>query len=651
MNQPLRSPLLLLSLAIAACGGNNNADNTPTNTVTAPSGGERTQPAAAPDDVSEVAAPNELVALVRTPSLREVVARVSGLGALPEAQVNAGALALVGELLGNGELVRVVRTDRAMDGAVVFAGGRPAVVFSVSVPAPAETARQLGNAFRTRPLGNGVLELTAQPAQQSRGKDMPPVSASPEDATLCFVSPTPTPGEGRLTCTNGARTALERVTPYLARTLTRREVRADAIVAQVFPTAVRATFGADATRAFEETDRTIDREMSGASQGPMRHAEVRQPIARLLHEIVGNLRGVWSETQAVELALSFDDRRVRLVGNVDLQNPTGSFVRAMVDGARSAPPLPEQHLQRISTNSAIVLSGTLAHQAFSPYIAPLREISVALARQEARLPPALVTQLETAITHFGEMDVSVVAGAEADAQGRALSVSVARYTDAAHATQAVADTRSLMALLRNATLTRSVDTLLRQLDARQQINWRLVRDLPTTGLPAGSYAFQIPKLDGLITGNSAAAATPEGARRRPAGGAAATAANAADQYLMVPDGAYITVVHGRDVRAQWAEVARRTGAPLDLQLHGARAGALSMSLLPAGIPNTMLLATDPDRVRNAERARAVVSRMPDHGATPITLRMSNAPADSQHRFVFELEVQTATITGLAAGLR
>jgi hypothetical protein len=172
------------------------------------------------------------------------------------------------------------------------------------------------------------------------------------------------------------------------------------------------------------------------------------------------------------------------------------------------------------------------------------------------------------------------------------------------------------------------------------MQWNLIRELPTLGLPAGAFAFQLPDFSKIARDLREGSTAPSPRRRRPP-------PTPVLQYIMVPDGAYVTVVSGADARAQWTAAAARTGAPLDLAAHGIRAGALTMSIVPAGLPN-LLVATDPSGATNM---RTRIERMPDHGATPAILRMSNAEVDGSQRFSFDIEVQAATLRGIAAAMR
>jgi hypothetical protein len=653
MTHALRSRIALLTLCLAACGGgatNSNANsNANANANGATSGSEQTQAVVAQDDVSEVAAPNELVALVRATSVRAVASRIARFGFLSEAQANGMASEILSQFLGNEALSRVVRTERPMDGAVVLAGGRWAFVVSFAVPTPSETVRRVGNGYRSRSVGNGVIELTLQRDEQQSGPRDPEDDIEREE-NVCFVSPTPSPAEGRLTCTTGARSALELVTPFLARTLTRRDSRQDAIVATVFPNAVRAMAGSDVNRGFDELDRSVDRELgSSANQGLLRHADLRQALLRFAQDVTGNLRSLWTETHGIDLAVTFDDQRVRLVGSVDLHNPTGSYARGLIEGSRAAPAMPEQFLQRIPSDVGMVITGGFGQQLAAPFARPINDIVTALARSEARLPAPLVTQLQGVITHMFDHSASVAAGVGADAQGQLGSISISRFNDPTHATQFVADYRQTVTILRNPAFSRAVDTFMRQMDVpRVNIDWRQVRELPATGLPAGSFVFQTPDFQAIARQvNETPARPPTGPRPR----AARPAAVPVHQYLVVPEGAYVTIVHGRDVRAQWAQVAARTGPAIDLAAHGARPGAFAMAIIPAGFPSLMAGSGAPDAARTAATTRTFINRMPDRGATPAIFRMSNAEVDGNQRFSLEIEVQASTLTGLAAAMR
>lgn len=641
MKQQLPTRAALLTLALAACGGNNTAITTTTTaTTTTTSGNERSNTVVAQDDVSEVAAPNDLVAVIRATSVRAVAARVARYGFLTESDATGKATELIAQMLGNEPLSRLVRTERPMDGAVVFSGGRPSFVSSFAVPIPSETVRRLGNAFRSRSVGNGVIELTPQRDEQQSGSRDPEDEES--DALVCFVSPTPTPTEGRLTCTTGAPSGLESVTPFLARTLTRRETRQDAIHATVFPNALRAMMGAEISRSYDEADRTIDSNLANSNARPLNHPDVRTPLVRLAHDMVANNRALWSETSGINLTLSFDDQRVRLVSSFDLHNATGSAMRALIEGSRAAPALPEQLLQRVPTDAGVIVTGSWAHQAFAPYGGPLTEIAVALARSEARLPAPMLTQLQTVLTHLFDNDLSNVTGVFGDSANHLASVGVTRFSDDAHATQFVTDGRTAISILRNPAFSRAVETFLRQADApRMNIDWRQVSELPSRGLPAGAFAFQLPDFPTLV--QQARSGAPTTGRRVPAVPPV--------QFLLVPEGAHVTIVIGRDVRATWTQISARAGAPLDLALHGARAGAFTMSLVPAGLASLMASLGDADLARTASAVRTVVARMPDRGATPAILRMSNAEVDGDQRFSLEIEVQVSSLTGLAAAMR
>lgn len=645
MKQQLRTRAALMSLALAACGGNNNATtnaNTTTTTTTT-SGNERSQTVVAPDDVSEVAAPNELFALIRATSVRAVAARIARYGFLTESDATGKATELLSQLLGNEALARLVRTERPMDGAVVFGGGRTSFVSSFAVPIPSETVRRLGNGFRSRSVGNGVIELTPQVDEQQSGPRDPEQDSS-GDEFVCFVSPTPSPSEGRLTCTTEARSALETVTPFLARTLTRRETRQDAIVATVFPNAVRAMMGADITRELDQADRGIDSELGNSTRRPLNHADVRTPLVRMLHDAMANVRALWSETQGLDLAISFDDQRVRLSGSIDVRNPSGSAARALIEGTRSAPALPEQFLQRIPTDAGFIMTGSFSHQIWAPFARPFTDITVALARNEARLPAAMVTDLQTVLTHMFEQDTSVAVGVYGDSANHLNSVGVIRLADEAHATQLVGDYRRAITILRNPTFTRAIETFLREIDAPpMRVDWRQIRELPTRGLPAGAFAYQMPNFRALAQQARTGVA--------PTGRNARTPAAAPLQYLVVPEGGYVTVVHAPDVRAAWTQISARAGAPLDLALHGARTGTFTTSIVPAGVAGLMAASGEAESVRMAGNVRTVVSRMPDRGTTPAILRMTNAEVDGNQRFSMEIEVQVSTLTGLAAAMR
>jgi hypothetical protein len=644
---PSRAPAALLSLVLVSCAGNQATSGGPSIAPPEPrpaSGSEQERPSAASqDDLSEVAAPAELLALVRSASVRTIASRIARFGVVTEAQASEVTGELLSTLLGGPALARLVHTDRPMDGALVFAGGEPTFVVSLAVPAPSEVLRRLGASTRPISLGNGVFELAApeaQRSQQSPTDDEDTAGDERSDRVTCFVSPTPNAREGRLTCAQRSRAALESVTPFLARTLPRRALGQEGIVATVFPAAVRTVGGQDALRGIDEFDRELDRDLARTSTGPLARTEIRQPFARILHELAVNLRALVNETSGLDLAVSVDERGLHFTSSVDVRNPTGSLVRGLVEGSRAAPPLPSQNLSRIAGDAGIVLGGSLTHQVWASQAAAVVELLSALARTEARLSAPQVAQLREILTSGLGTDLSVLSSSAFDPQGRPRSVTLLRAADEARANALVANFRRLFAIVRTPSFTRAIDGLLRDAEVSVRVPWAQLRELPTAGLPAGSFAMQLPDFATIANQlRSGSRPTPGGSG--PGRRSAAAPPPAVLQYLIVPEGAQVTVVGGAAARTLWTAVNANTGAALDPAARGIRQGALAMSISPAGVIDSF--AASPEIASNVARLRAILAQMPDRGATPILFRLSNAEVDGAQRFSFELEVPSSAI--------
>ncbi|MDP3276903.1 MAG: hypothetical protein Q8Q09_17005 [Deltaproteobacteria bacterium] len=620
----------LLSLVLVSCAG-----NTQTQTVTVPdttSSGNQAPPPAPRDDVSEVAAPSELVAIVRATNARAISERLTQLGIATDAQARAAADQLLTEFLGSRELARAVSRDQPMDMAVLLGAGRPMMVLSVGVGSPAEVSTRLANSFRARPLGNGVIALDpVQSAQQQAASDGQDEGEDiVEDAMHCLLSPTPTEGQGRLTCTKGAESGLTLVTPFMARTLTRRQTRENAIVATVFPVAMRALLGREATAAFDQAERQSATMLSNQSTGPLRHAELRAPLARLVGELIANGRATFNELSGIDMVLSMDNDIVRLSQSIELRAPSGSLVRAMIDGSRNVPAAPEQHLERIAPDAGFYFSAGLS---LTPFAATLRTVSeavVVLAQREARMPAAQVAQLRQVAESVTTMSATAVGGVVLANTGESSGVSVARFATPAAATAYVSDIRRMVGLLRSAPFARSMQALGTAFDVENVPDLRQVRELPTRGLPAGSFAYSLPDLSRVARGARPAA---RGAAPRPT------------QQLLVVEGDHVTVVSGVDMRAAWAAASARTGAaPAALASVPVRPGTMTLAMMPSAIANLFAMS------QNAGSSTPPAQPIVVPSQSPLVMRMHNADSDGATRFAWDFEISAQALTALVRTL-
>lgn len=637
---------LALVSALTACRGSTQTDTTTTTTGTQSSGGglstgtdQTVANQSAQFDVSEVAAPTELLGLIRATSLQAITARAVRLGLLPEAQATEMGLGLVRELVGDSTIAALFDATQPVDGALLWTENRPQFVVAFGVAPVGETSRRLGNRFRLNGLGNGVMELVRATART----DDPQAEDDSQDIR-CFISPTPQPAHARMTCTRSSRAALEAVTPFMARTLPRRETRQDAIVATIFPATARTAFGADVLRGFDEAEASIGRPpTSNPSSALFNHPDVRTAGERFAREIVANLRTVWNESQGLDLVVSVDDNSAHLVGSADLHNPTGSLVRALTEASRTAPAWPDANLQRIPTDGGFTAGYSLNLSTFAPFARILDDLTTAIGRHAGRVTPAQLQQLQTLVSNIATAsNASAIQGMTLDAQQYPIWVSVARCAEASAPTTIIQSIRAAVGLVHQPAILQVVRDFQRdptmRLVSRSLPDLAQVRELPATGLPAGSFLLQYPETDGNFV-NAPPPPPPQPNRGvRAPRTSTATPATPTRQWLFVPDGASYTTVSARDARAAWALISARTGPAVDPAALGMRQGAITANFS---------LATIEAIVRTGSGGPSqTTARLPDQGRTPIVLRMGTSEVDGNTRFQFSLDVQAVTLRGL-----
>ncbi len=636
--------LALVAAQALGCRGtanNTNTNNTIVTTAFATGTDQTVANQSAQFDVSEVAAPAELLGLIRASSLQAVIARAIRLGLLNEATASAMSAGLLQEFVPDSNIVRIIDRNRPIDVALIWADRRPQMVLAFGVGSIGEATRQLGNRYRLNGLGNGVMELVPTASQPND-----PQQEDEAAGLRCFLSPTPQPTQARMTCTQGARAALESMTPFMARTLTRRDARQDAVVATVFPAAARVAFGTQVLQGFDEVEAELARPSATSPHASLfAPPEVRAVGERLAHEVVANLRSVWNESQGLDLTISADDNGAHLTGSVDVHNPSGSLVRAMTEAARTAAPFPDSQLQRIPTDGGVTGAMSLNLTSFAPLTRMLDELVVAVARHSAQVSPAQLQQMQAlATTVIVNTSSSTVSGMTVDSQRQPVWITVTRCADASGPTALIQAVRSALILIHRPAIVRAVqalqnDSTFRPLSGSVP-DLTMVRELPATGLPAGSILLQFPERRPL-----AVSAPPSAAPNR--GRTANSRPNASNpvsvtQLLLVPDGASYTTVSARDARAAWTTALARTGPVMDPAAMGFRPGTIGLSFSLAGLDAMMSAGSQ----SSTPSAGAALARMPDQGRTPITLRMSTADIDGNTRFQFAVDMQAVTIRSL-----
>ena len=218
-------------LALSACGG-----PPPLPPAVPAARQEPPPPAEAPPDLSPVAEPAGLVLVGRVSKADAILKTLAAWTRLP--------------LPGGAELVRSITDDsvadavdlsQPVDGAIVLGGSTrdPKLLIALSVPVrsfdDAKTKLSNGHRLTTGKNGQFLIEgIGKSGAKKGRGLAKGEEEED-EDGETCVLAPAPSSG-ARLVC--GEREAIDALSPYLTRTVTRQKWSSD-VHLEVSPAAVR----------------------------------------------------------------------------------------------------------------------------------------------------------------------------------------------------------------------------------------------------------------------------------------------------------------------------------------------------------------------------------------------------------------------------
>ncbi|MEI8258922.1 MAG: hypothetical protein WCJ30_24905, partial [Deltaproteobacteria bacterium] len=582
----------------ASCGGATQGTHTTTND-NAVQQAQRARPADQTPDVSEVPAPADLLATMRLSSVNQVIERVgalTGMGDMIRSQVD--------EMIGNwhGGLANLFDRSAPVD-LVVIARGRNDVdvVFAFGGPSMDEIERGLANSHRLVPLPNGVrrLETTTPPSQSSSTQN-------------CFASPTPRPAVTRIVCSDHANVA-ESVLPYVARTLTRREVAANALTFEVSMDVARRNLVGDAIRQLAQGREQFDQNISGRSAGL--DPALRDALIPLAHDALDALQGLLTDPTRYYAALTFGADRITLHQELDLQTPHSTLLQAIINAARPQGPVPPAMLAHLMPGGYVYAAGTFDETGLQPSMQRLIQIGEMLIAHDTALDAADQAALRAAldaIPQLGRLTEAMSMGA--DAEGHPW-VTAGVHSPTMQSAQWIASTRAMLAAMRRPHIQGEIRRLLALANVTLP-DLGALRELAVTGLPAGTLLVQFPSFRALTEaamGRASSAPPPAAAPargRRPRRGAAAAPVDPGTQLLIAPDGADAVMTMGRDARAIYTQYMSNTTPGVDPQYVSSPGAAMVSAMVLGGLPNLMRATSE----RESRQLATALQALPDHGS-------------------------------------
>jgi len=605
-----RWPLALTLLTVTRCA--STAQNTPRNeqpTATPVASAQAPAPLSVPQ------APAGLIVQVHAASLGPIAERIGGLVSL-SSRVPAVLDELLADVVGHDPaLAAVVDRGAPVRFALVGRGqGDPEFAFAFGIPHAADTEQRLGQSHRVgeRTL-DGVRVLT------------PTETAGRRRRNVCAIVETGADSSSRLVCSATAE-ALDRLGPWMARGAS-PQVAPFTVRAELAVEALRGQYGEMATLLLTQAASSgVDGLMTLVPE-PSRSPAVREAMGGVLDLFTETARSIVSDLSAGSLTLAVEPDRMVLSSEMAMRGSQATLVRA-VTAATQGNTLPTELTANMPAGGVGYTAASVDLEPLRPTLQRFANLLVAVVRGDGRTAlrapdaDALRAALEHLVGALGRTRVAATSGADAD--GAPWSASTLRYGDAQGPTGMVGRAREVITALRRPAVTRNINSLftLAMGTAATRQNpapdMRQLGEVTIRGLPAGSFAFSIPRIN-----LSPASVTPAFAAgsRRPAVLPAARPINTV--VALIPQGNDLRVVSGPDAATVARHAASATPTPGGADAHAApdaaawaaAGGWAAMLLVPAGLPN-FLRRTDANGAGDFER---MLATLPQHGRNPVTI--------------------------------
>jgi hypothetical protein len=625
----------LLAL-LSACGGAAQGARSSTTEQAMQPRARAPEPAV---DLSEVPMPDDVVAIVRTASINALVDRVgqlTGMNEIIRAQVDEGFANW------RSPLANLVDRNGAVDLVVVHRGHNDTdVAFAFGGPSMDEVERALANSHRLVPMSNGARRLEATSDDAAH------------DGTQCIVSPSLRPAVTRIVCGEHLP-VVEHIAPFVVRTLARREIAPNAVTLEMPMEAARRNLLADTVQTLERRRAEIDQTLATRSNLDPATREAVVPLAR---EAIDALRGLLEDPSLFGAALTFDADRITLHLQLDMRTPESTLLQAALTMLHPQGPVPPDMIAHLLPDGYAYFGGTVEQSGFQPTVRQVVTLGEQIIQHANQLDAGDRAALRAALDALPPLGrVSEAFGMGADADGRPWIAGSMR-SSAMQPAQWIASARAMLAAVRRPHLQTQIRSLLGLANA-QLPDLGALRELPTTGLPAGSLLVQLPPFSAFREAARAATASsapPPGAARprstgnrgraTTAGASTATARTrrgAAEpplQFLVVPSGQDSVLVIGTDARAIYTRYAANTTPGIDPQSINAPDAAIVTAMVLGGMPNLLRASSEREQREFAQ----ALQNAPDHGHTPIVFRMGSQSVNQQAQLVFDVLVSAATV--------
>ncbi|MEZ4392729.1 MAG: hypothetical protein R3A48_16690 [Polyangiales bacterium] len=334
-----------------------------------------------------------------------------------------------------------------------------------------------------------------------------------------------------------------------------------------------------------------------------------------LQEAVGMLPQLLEDLGAARATLTLPDEGLRLSADADLARVSSPVVRRWLD-ALAQPAARGDLLARLPPGAMFYASGSAA---LDPLRATMNLAAMGAARAlvpSTRMTATESTVLRTAVSAlFAQDRVAGATSAGIDEQGRYWNVSLLELSTPG--LQFVANARQLLAACRRPLVARAIR-------ADHQVDPMRWTVAAAPRLPRGSLYVRVPPGQFLWSGLV----------REMAG----DMSRHAMEVLLVPDGPRVWYVVAPDALARY-RAATAEHPPAASVPTVAGDGTVAVVALPP-LSASMIFPGDAQFRRNLG---GLLQRSPDHGATPITLRLAESARGDGARFSVRAEVPRSVL--------